>query len=258
MQVARFANRWSRAGISIALFATATTVGVGGAAAQGDAPAGNNGTVKVDEYDMDDGTANDPHVACGFSITFFGYDAGDQTASILLDPASPTDGGEPLTVTTSWHVDERTGGNQLDDNVQITPEQVAAMVDGIDPSPLQGYHVAVTVNVTGSQGSDVKHKVFWIEPCLVVDDATEDTTPQDAVNEDTATPQDAANEAADTEFAGGSSHDDAFVAAATAAVGAGASAEASEMYAAAAVLAAGYIAPAAPAVALAVASSSTG
>ena len=29
----------------------------------------------------------------------------------------------------------------------------------------QGFHVKLTVHVTGSQGSDAKHKVFWIEPC---------------------------------------------------------------------------------------------
>ena len=36
------------------------------------APAGNNGTVKIDEFVMDGGKGNDPHVGCGFSVTFYG------------------------------------------------------------------------------------------------------------------------------------------------------------------------------------------
>ncbi len=36
---------------------------------------------------------------------------------------------------------------------------------GVDPHPIQGYHVKLTVNAEGSQGADVKHKVFWVEGC---------------------------------------------------------------------------------------------
>ena len=36
---------------------------------------------------------------------------------------------------------------------------------GITPHPQQGFHVKLTVNAEGSQGADVKHKVFWVEGC---------------------------------------------------------------------------------------------
>ena len=36
---------------------------------------------------------------------------------------------------------------------------------GIEPHPQQGFHVKLTINADGSQGADVKHKVFWVEGC---------------------------------------------------------------------------------------------
>ena len=36
---------------------------------------------------------------------------------------------------------------------------------GIEPHPSQGFHVKLTINAEGSQGADVKHKVFWVEGC---------------------------------------------------------------------------------------------
>ena len=37
--------------------------------------------------------------------------------------------------------------------------------NGFNPQPQQGYHVKLTVHTDGSQGADVKHKVFWVQPC---------------------------------------------------------------------------------------------
>src|SRR5215218_1738918 len=36
---------------------------------------------------------------------------------------------------------------------------------GIEPHPVQGFHVKLTVNAEGSRGADVKHKVFWVTGC---------------------------------------------------------------------------------------------
>jgi hypothetical protein len=36
---------------------------------------------------------------------------------------------------------------------------------GIAPHPVQGFHVKLTINAEGSQGADVKHKVFWVTGC---------------------------------------------------------------------------------------------
>ena len=37
----------------------------------------------------------------------------------------------------------------------------------IEPHAVQGFHVKLTVNADGSQGADVKHKVFWVTGCDV-------------------------------------------------------------------------------------------
>src|SRR5918996_1379399 len=36
----------------------------------------------------------------------------------------------------------------------------------IEAHPMQGHHVRLTINAEGSQGADVKHKVFWVEECV--------------------------------------------------------------------------------------------
>jgi hypothetical protein len=141
--------------------------GSGKSSSGGQAPAGNNGHIQIDEYTMDGGNGNDPHVGCGFSVSFFGYDAGTQNATIAVTPSSPTKGGTPFTVSTQWTTASRTGGNQLDQNVPISPAQIAAAFSGVAPAH-QGYHAKIEVEVSGSQGSDDKHHTVWIAPCAPV------------------------------------------------------------------------------------------
>lgn len=136
------------------------TTGVASAAS---APGGNNGTVKIDEYSADGGHGNDPHVGCRFSVSFFGYDTGTQHASMTFDPQAPTAGGKSETLTTSWTTARRSGGNQLDES--YGPVDLSDAFAGVAPEPQQGWHVKLTVHVTGSHGSDVKHKTFWVSPC---------------------------------------------------------------------------------------------
>jgi hypothetical protein len=128
-------------------------------------PPGNNGTVKIDEFTMDPGQDNDPHVACDFSISFFGYDAGQQSATMTIEAWAPTAGGSVTLPTLTFTVPSRTGGDQLDANRPVRFSEVAPAFAGVSPQPQQGFHAKLTVHVTGSQGADVKHKVFWIEPC---------------------------------------------------------------------------------------------
>ncbi|MCU1487466.1 MAG: hypothetical protein JWN67_4212 [Actinomycetia bacterium] len=130
----------------------------------GQAPAGNNGHIKIDDFVMQGGNRNRPHQTCGLSVSFFGYDTGTQSASITLTPWKPTAGGTPLTLQTSWHVDSRTSGNQFDKNVPISGAQVAEAFQGVTPKK-QGFHARIDVHVTGSQGADGKHKMVWIKPC---------------------------------------------------------------------------------------------
>lgn len=132
----------------------------------GNQPPGNNGTVKIDEYPVDSGHDNDPHVTCPFAVTFWGYDGGTtQNATINITPVAPTSGGQTYTTTTSWKVDSRTGGSQYDQTVEVTAADLAPALNGVTPQAQQGYHLRLEVEVTGSQGSDDKYKVFWMQPC---------------------------------------------------------------------------------------------
>lgn len=135
--------------------------GAGGA----NQPAGNNGTVKIDEYSMDPGQDNDPHVTCGFSVNFYGYDGGAQTASIDLTPVAPTAASRTYHTATGWDVGTRSGGNQLDKSVPISASDLTSTLAGVTPQAHQGYHLRLEVEVTGSRGSDDKYKVFWMQPC---------------------------------------------------------------------------------------------
>lgn len=128
----------------------------------GDTPPGNNGTIKIHDAANEDTNANEPHVSCDFWVDFYGYDAGHQTATMEFQLWAPTEGGT-TTRTTDWTTADRTGGNQLDK--EYGPVDLSGLFAGVTPHPRQGYHVRLTVHVTGSQGSDVKHKVFWVEPC---------------------------------------------------------------------------------------------
>lgn len=134
------------------------------ATAGGDAPAGNNGTIKIDEFVMEGGNRNRPHVNCALSVSFFGYDSGTQSATITLTPWAPTRGGAPLRLTTTWTTATRTGGNQFNKNVPISGAQVSRAFQGVTPAK-QGFHARIDVTVTGSQGADGKHKMVWISPC---------------------------------------------------------------------------------------------
>lgn len=152
---------------AIGLTVTAVVTGGVAAAKGGNAPPGNNGTVKIDGIPIDPGNDNDPHPGCGFTVEFFGYDGGPQSATISLTPWAPTGGGNPYHTSTGWNIGTRTSGNQLDQTVAITRSDLNAngTFTGVTPKAQQGYHVKLEVEVTGSQGSDDKYKVFWLGPC---------------------------------------------------------------------------------------------
>ena len=132
------------------------------AAADGDAPAGNNGHIKIDDVAMDDGNESVPHPGCTFVVDFFGYDVGTRTATLRFEGQEPTGGGELLVDTWTFEVVSRDTGNEL--NASRTVDLSGALA-GIEPHPLQGWHVKLTVHVDGAQGADVKHKVFWVSEC---------------------------------------------------------------------------------------------
>jgi hypothetical protein len=128
-------------------------------------PPGNNGTVKIDGVPFDDAPDNEPHVGCTFQVDFYGYDEGDLFADVTFESHPPT--GPVVTLLTDTVFigeDDNSGGGSeagLDASVTYTLD-----FDGIEPHPNQGFHVKLTVNAEGSQGADVKHKVFWVTGCV--------------------------------------------------------------------------------------------
>lgn len=126
-------------------------------------PPGNNGTVKIDGVEMDSVPNNGPHQGGAFTVTFAGYDKGALTATVDFELRPPTlrlTGSQVLVHDTIFIGEDEAGGaNDLDAQRTYTLD-----FNGVIPHLTQGYHVRLTVHAGGSQGSDVKHKLFWIKP----------------------------------------------------------------------------------------------
>jgi hypothetical protein len=127
-------------------------------------PPGNNGTVKIDGEAFDDHPNNEPHVGCTFQVDFYGFDEGDLSAAVTFEAQAPTGKGTLLLEDEVFiGEDDNSGGGSeagLDASQTYTLD-----LSGIEPHPNQGWHVKLTVNADGSQGADVKHKVFWVTDC---------------------------------------------------------------------------------------------
>ena len=152
------------AAVIVLLAATAVVLAAAGLASAGPNPPGNNGTVKIDDVPFDDAPDNEPHVGCTFQVDFYGYDQGDLNATVTFEAHPPTGPVQVLLTDTVFigEDDNSGGGSQagLDASQTYTLD-----FTGITPHPVQGFHVKVTINAEGSQGADVKHKVFWVTGC---------------------------------------------------------------------------------------------
>jgi hypothetical protein len=150
-------------GLAVALLAGLSVL-FSGLASAAPNPPGNNGTIKVDREPFDDAPDNEPHVGCTFQVDFYGYDEGDLSAEVTFESHPPT--GPVVTLLTDevfiGEDDNAGGGSEagLDASETYTLD-----FDGIEPHPNQGFHVMLTINAEGSQGADVKHKVFWVTGC---------------------------------------------------------------------------------------------
>lgn len=146
-------------GLTVLLVMASATVAFGD-------PPGNNGTVKIDGVAFDDHPNNEPHVGCVFQVDFYGYDFGDLEATVTFEAQPPTGRGLLLTDTVPIGEDAAGGGTDLDASVTY---DLSGALAAYEPHPQQGFHVKLTVNAEGSIGADVKHKVFWVEDCVVED-----------------------------------------------------------------------------------------
>lgn len=139
-------------------------------------PAGNNGFIRVNEEIVPDGTPNnDPHVGCSFKVEFYNYDNNpNYRANVQFALHEPTKDGRTMTVTGNTNPfigqDSAGGGNDRD-----AVETYRLNFTGA-PHAQQGYHVKLTIHADGSQGSDVKHKVFWVKPCATAVTPTQPET----------------------------------------------------------------------------------
>ncbi|HVE47327.1 MAG TPA: hypothetical protein VNA57_11350 [Acidimicrobiales bacterium] len=139
-------------------------------------PPGNNGTIKIDGVDFDSHPNNEPHVDCIFEIDFYGFDA-NQAVTVSFALQAPTTGGTITGTSPSGMTldddDNSFGGSErgLDGSLRYT-----LGFTGVTPHPKQGYHVKVTIHAPGAKGADVKHKVFWVEPCGAPTPTTTPTT----------------------------------------------------------------------------------
>jgi LPXTG-motif cell wall-anchored protein len=149
----------------------------GQAGAQGGGPPGNNGTVKIDGEDFDDHPNNEPHVGCVFQVDFYGYDEGELFADVTFEVWPPT-GSEVILEDTDIFIgedDNSGGGSEAGLDASVTYD-LTSLLAGFEPHPQQGWHVKLTVNADGSQGADVKHKVFWVTGCEAPPTTTTSTT----------------------------------------------------------------------------------
>jgi|GEM_PF-7132883 len=130
-------------------------------AAPGGGKGGNNGTVKIDGGDADSGHSNDPHVGCAFSVQWWGFDEGEQTADVEFAAQSPTSGGVLLDDSFSFE-----GSGSADNLDASRAYDLTNALQNLAPHHKQGWHVKVTIETTSSNGSQTKHKTFWVQGCF--------------------------------------------------------------------------------------------
>ena len=154
--------------VALSLAGAAMLLAGPGTAVAAPNPPGNNGTIKIDDTPFDDHPNNEPHVGCVFQVDFYGYDEGDLDATVTFEAHPPTLRADEdqvlLTDTVFIGEDDNSGGGSeagLDASATYTLD-----LSGIQPHPVQGFHVKLTINAEGSQGADVKHKVFWVTGCV--------------------------------------------------------------------------------------------
>jgi hypothetical protein len=151
-------------------------------------PPGNNGTVKIDGVDFDDHPDNEPHVGCVFQVDWYGFDAGDLFSHVTFEVHPPTGSPEVILEDDVFigEDDNSGGGSEAGLDASATYDLTTAL-QGFEQHPQQGWHVKLTVNNDGSQGADVKHKVFWVTGCEVPPPTTTTTAPTTTTTEEPTT-----------------------------------------------------------------------
>ncbi|WP_176883662.1 hypothetical protein [Nocardioides sp. YR527] len=175
------------AGIALAGAATSAPAFATG----NDDPAGNNGTVKIEESALpddapDDTPENNPHQKCSFDIEWYGFDEGPEVISkVSIVLHAPTLEGDleidgPLEVTVGG--DSASGAGT---ETGLDARETYTLTSSGIPHPKQGFHAKVTVETPGSIGNDTKSKVFWFGDCSVPESESPTPTPTPTPSEPT-------------------------------------------------------------------------
>jgi hypothetical protein len=148
----------------------------------------STGTVKIDGIAFDDHPNNEPHVGCVFQVDWYGFDAGDLSSHVTFEVHPPT--GKPEVILEDdvfiGEDDNSGGGSEAGLDASATYDLSTAL-EGFEQHAQQGWHVKLTVNNDGSQGADVKHKVFWVTGCEVPPPTTTTTAPTTTTTEEPTT-----------------------------------------------------------------------
>jgi hypothetical protein len=175
--VMKTGTRSLNACFGLAAAASLAALGWGAAAlpAAGD-PAGNNGTVKITPRAEDDGIPqNTPHVSCEFDVEWYGFDEGaDVLSTVVFTMQAPT---ADVTLSGAEPAEVFVGGDPAGGGTDLDGEATYRLAFTGEPDPQDGYHVKLTVHTPGTQGSDTKHKVFWVSPCDDSPPPGDDETP---------------------------------------------------------------------------------
>lgn len=140
---------------------------------------GNNGTVKIENVDVDstddENNANRPHVACPFAVRWYGYDEGTRAFAMSFEAQMPS--GTGTVAVLSGPTAGAFGGGGSGD--QLDHEEVYELdTTGLTEQENQGFHIKLTVTTDGSQGNDTKSKAFWMTACAT--EPTESPTPSES------------------------------------------------------------------------------
>ena len=139
-------------------------------------PPGNNGTVKIDGAAFDDHPDNEPHVGCIFQVDWYGFDEGEELFSHVTFEVHPPTGKPAILLEDDVFIgeDDNSGGGSEAGLDASETYDLSTLLQGFEPHPQQGWHVKLTTNNDGSQGADVKHKVFWVSGCETPPTTTSD------------------------------------------------------------------------------------
>jgi hypothetical protein len=152
------------AAFALALVGSPAWAGTAVSLAAGGDPPGANGTVKIDDFPVDDAIRNEPHVGCRFEVKFFDFDAGEHV-NIVFTVQEPTGPGTELLRRDNVLVStDAAGGGKPDPDEVFTFSASQLGLGAYTPQPHQGFHVKLTIERIGAPGAG-KHKVFWVQPC---------------------------------------------------------------------------------------------